>query len=79
MLQDLEPIRSILIAGERVCAEVYALAMPDGDSEVRDLDTLGDASCSACFLFRRKGQYVEKWVDTTIFDAFLTLLLVNPV
>jgi hypothetical protein len=77
--QETEPIRSILIAGERTCTEVYAWAMPDVDVEVCDLDTLGDMSRSACLLFSAKGDYWRNGVDTAIFDALLTLLPVNSV
>ncbi|KAF8492751.1 hypothetical protein F5888DRAFT_1927417 [Russula emetica] len=79
VLQGIEPIRSILIAGERTCTEVYAWSMPDVDVKVCDLDTLGDMSRSACLLFAAKGNMWRNGVDTAIFDALLTLLPVNSV
>ena len=77
VLQDIEPIRSILTAGERTRAEVYAWAVPDADVEVLDLDTLGDMSHSACLLFSAEGNKWRSGVETTIFDALLTLLPVD--
>ncbi|KAN0102366.1 hypothetical protein V8E52_005581 [Russula decolorans] len=79
VLQDTEPIRSILIAGERTCAEVYAWATPDADVEVWNLDTLRNVSRSACLLFAAKGNMWGNGVDTAIFDALLTLLPVDSV
>jgi hypothetical protein len=79
VLQDIKPIRSILIAGERTCAEVYAWAMPDVDAEVCDLDTLGDTSRSASLLFSARGKKWRNGVDSAILDALLTLLPVNSV
>ena len=41
VLQDIEPIRSILMTGERRCTEVYTWTVPDVDVEVCGLETLG--------------------------------------
>ena len=79
VMQDNKPIRSILIAGERTCAEVYAWATPDADVEVCDLDTLRNMSRSACLMFAAKGNNWRNGVDTAIFDALLTLLPVKSV
>ena len=79
VLQDIEPIRSILIAGERRCTEVYAWTMPDVDVEVCGPETLGDMSRSASFLFSARGDNWRYGVNTAIFDALLTLLPVNSV
>jgi hypothetical protein len=79
VLQDIEAFRSILIAGERRCTEVYAWAMPGADVEISDLVTLGDKARSACFQFAAKG---DKWghgVESAIFDAILTFLPVDSV
>jgi hypothetical protein len=77
VLQDIEPIRSILIAGERTCADVYGWAMPDADVEIYGPATLGDLSRSTCLTFSAKGNMWRNGVDTAIFDALLTLLPVN--
>jgi hypothetical protein len=79
VLQDIEPIRSILIAGERKCTEVYAWTRPGADVNVCGLDTLDDVSPSACLLFAARGDRWYHGVDTAIFDAFLTLLPMNSV
>jgi hypothetical protein len=76
---DIEPIRSILLAGERMCAEVYAWAMPDADAEISYPGTLGDMSSSACFVFTAGGDKWRNGVDSTIFDAILTLLPANSI
>jgi len=77
VLQDIEPIRSILIAGERTCAEVLTWTMPGADVKVCGLDTLDDMSRSACLMFAAKGNMWNCGVDTAIFDALLTLLPMN--
>lgn len=79
LLQDIEPIRSILIAGEQTYTEVYAWAMPDSDVEICDPDTLGHMSRSACLMLAAQGDKWRYGVDTAIFDALLTLLPVNSV
>jgi hypothetical protein len=83
VLQDIEPIRSILIAGKRTCAEVCAWAMPDADLEadveICDPASVDNMSCSACLMFSATG---DKWrigVDTAIFDALLTHISLNSV
>jgi F-box-like len=78
-LQDIEPIRSILIAGERKCAEVLTWTTPGADVKVCGPDTLKDMSRSACLLFSAKCDYWNYGVDTAIFDALLTLLPMNSV
>ena len=42
VLQDIEPIRSILIAGERKRTEVLTWTTPGADIKVCNLDTPGD-------------------------------------
>jgi hypothetical protein len=79
VVQDIEPIRSILIAGERVCTEVLAWTTPGADVKVCGPDTLEDMSRSACLLFSAMGNSWRNGVDTAIFDALLTLLPVNSV
>jgi hypothetical protein len=79
VLQDIEPIRSILIAGERTWTEVHAWTMPHVDVEVCDLHTLGDISRSACLQFSAHGYNWSYGVDSAIFDAFLAVLPVNSV
>ena len=79
VLQDIEPIRSILISGERTRAEVYAWAMPNADVRVCGPETLGDMSRSACLQFSARGKNWRNGVDNAIFDALLTLLPVNSV
>ncbi|KAI0281233.1 hypothetical protein BGY98DRAFT_959374 [Russula aff. rugulosa BPL654] len=79
VLQDIKPIRSILIAGERTCAEVYAWAMPDADVKICDPETLGHMSRSACLLFTAKGDKWRNGVDSAIFDALFTHLSVDSV
>ena len=79
VLQDIESIRSILIAGERTCAEVYAWVIPDADVKIHDPATLRDTSRSSCLMFAAKGDKWRNGVDTAIFDALLTLLPMNSV
>ena len=79
VLQDIEPIRSILIAGERQCTEVDAWSIPDVDVEVCDLDTLHDMSRSACLQFSAHGHNWRNGVDSAIFDALLAVLPMNSV
>ena len=79
VLQDVEPIRSILIAGETSFAEVVTWTMPGADVKVCGLDTLVDMLPSACLLFAAKNDEWNYGVETTIFDALLTLLPMNSV
>jgi hypothetical protein len=79
VLQDIEPIRSILIAGERKCAEVLTWTTPGADVKVYGPDTLKDMSRSACLLFTAKGNKQNYGADTPIFDALLTLLPMNSI
>ena len=78
-LQGTEPLRSILISGERTSAEVVAWTMPDADVKVCDPDTLFSASVSARLMFAATGINWHYGADTAIFDALLTLLPVNSV
>jgi hypothetical protein len=79
VLQDIKPIRSILIAGERKRAEVLTWTTPGADIKVCGPDTLGDMSCSACLQFAAEGNIWNYGVDTAILDAILTLLPMNSV
>jgi hypothetical protein len=77
VLQDIEPIRSILIAGERMCSEVVTWTRPGTDVKVCGPDTLRDMLPSACLMFAAKGNTWNYGVSAAIFDALLTLLPVN--
>ena len=79
VLQDIEPIRSILIACERGCTEVVTWAEPGADVKVCGPDTLVDMASSACFLFSAKAHEWRRGMETAVFDALLTLLSVNSV
>ena len=79
VLQDIEPIQSILIGGGRKCTEVGTWTTPGADVKVCVLDTLDDMSHSACFLFVATGDRWNYGVDTAIFDALLTLFPINSV
>jgi hypothetical protein len=79
VLQDIEPIRSIRIAGGRECTEVVTWTTPGADVKVCDPDALDDMSRSACLLFAVKGDEWDSGVDTAIFDALLALLPMNSV
>ena len=78
-LQGTEPLRSILITGERTRAEVVAWTTPDADVKVFDSDTLSSASVSACLMFAATGMNWQNGTDTAISDALLTLLPVDSV
>ena len=78
-LQRTEPLRSILITGERTRAEVVAWTTPDADVKVFDSDTLSSASVSACLMFAATGMNWQNGTDTAISDALLTLLPVDSV
>jgi hypothetical protein len=69
-----DPLLSILL---RKRAEVLAWTMPDAD-DVHDLDNLFTASVPAPLKFAATGDW-DYGVDTTIFDALLTLLPVDSV
>jgi hypothetical protein len=79
VLQDVEPIQSILIAGERKCTEVLTWTTPGTDVKVSEPDTLDMMSRSACFLFSVPGSNWNYGVDAAIFDALLTLLPLNSI
>ena len=49
VLQDIEPIQSIFIAGERGCTDVVTWAAPGAYVKVCGPDTLGDMASSASF------------------------------
>jgi len=77
-LQDNKPMRSILIAGERRSTSVLTWATPGVDVKVCGLDTLGDMTRSARFLFTVEGS--QKYgVSTTFLDTLLTLLPMNSI
>jgi hypothetical protein len=78
-MQDKEPLRSILISGERTRAEVAAWTTPEADVKVCDPETFFKASVSARLTFAATGDSWRNGVDTMIFDALLTLLPVDPV
>jgi hypothetical protein len=78
-LQDTEPLRSILISGERESAEVLAWTLPEADVKVCDSDTLLSASVSARLMFVATGIGWPQRTDTAIFDAFLALLPMKSV
>ena len=77
VLQDIEQIRSIMIAGERTCSEVVTWTTPGADVKVCGPDTLRDMLPSACLIFAAKGNTWDYGVSAAIFDALLTLLPVN--
>jgi hypothetical protein len=78
-LQDAEPLRSILVSGERTRAEVLAWSTPNTDVKVYGPATFVSASVSARLMFAATGKDWLEGVDTVIFDALLTLLPVNSV
>jgi hypothetical protein len=78
-LQGTEPLRSILMTGERTRAEVVAWTTPDADVKVCDLDTLLSASVSARLMFAATGINWQSGADTTIFDSLITLLPMDSV
>jgi hypothetical protein len=81
VLQDIEPIRSILIAREGWDNEVLTWTTPGADGDVKACGPaiLDDMSHSTCFLFAAKGVFWNDGVDAAIFDALLTLLPTNSV
>ena len=79
VMQDIEPIRSILIAGERKRTEVLTWTTPGADVKVCDLDTLSDMSGSACLQFSATSNSWCYGVDNAIFDELLSLLPMNSV
>jgi hypothetical protein len=68
-----------LISGERTRAEVLAWTIPDADVKVYDLGTFFIASASAPLVFSATCSYWDYGVETTIFDALLTVLPVDSV
>jgi hypothetical protein len=79
VLQDIEPIRSILIAGERKWSEVVTWTMPGADVKVCGPDTLRDMLPSACLMFSANGATWDHGVSAAIFDTLLTLLSMKSV
>ena len=79
VLQDIEPIRSILIAGERRCAEVLTWTAPGTGPKVRVPNTVDDMSSSTCFLFAANCHHWDYGVDIAVFDALLPHLPMNSV
>ena len=79
VLHDIEPIRSILIAGERRRTEVLTWTTPSADVKVCGPGNLNDMSRSACLLFVAKGDEWDYGVDSAIFDELLTLLPMDSV
>ncbi|KAI0281206.1 hypothetical protein BGY98DRAFT_1094968 [Russula aff. rugulosa BPL654] len=79
VLQDIEPIRSILVDGDRWLgySEVLAWTTPGADVKFCGPTILDDMSSSACFLFTAKSAPWNYGVDDTIFDALLTLFPTN--
>ena len=79
VLHDIEPIRSILIAGERKYTEFLTWTTLGADVEVCGPDSLidSDVSLSACLQFAADGNKWKYGVDTAICDALLTLLPIN--
>jgi hypothetical protein len=80
VLQDIEPIRSILIGDKGRDTEVLTWTTPGADVNIDGPAIQDNTSRSACFMFAAQGN--DKWhigVPTAIFDALLTLLLLNSV
>ena len=72
--QNIEPIRSVLIASERKVTNVLTWTTPGADIKVCNRDTLDDMSLSARLSFTA---HHCNGMDTAIFDAFFTLLPMN--
>jgi hypothetical protein len=77
--QGAEPLRNILICGERKRAMVVAWTMSDTDTKASVPNTLFRASGASCLLFSATCGSWNHQMTTAIFDAFLTLLPVNSV
>ena len=80
-LQDIKPIRSILLEDRGTDTKVVTWTTPGADVKAYGLDDLVDMSRSACFLFAARG-YRNGWkcgVNTIIFDALLTILPMNSI
>jgi hypothetical protein len=75
--QDTEPLRSILISGEKTRAEVFVWTVPDVDVEVRDSITLLGSALSARVFFSATGRGWVQGTDTVIFDALLAALPID--
>ncbi|KAF8492741.1 hypothetical protein F5888DRAFT_1891578 [Russula emetica] len=78
VLHDIEPIRSILIAGKRMYTDVLAWTTPGAEVKVCGPDALLEMASSACLVFGAKGNWNYR-VNAAIFDALLTLLPINSV
>jgi F-box-like len=72
--QDTEPLRSMLIMGERMRAEIFAWTVPDADVESRDSIT---SALSARVFFSASGKNWVQGTDAVIFDALLAALPIN--
>jgi len=72
--QDTEPLRSILISGERAYAEMVAWAEPDADSGIRDPITMLRASASARVVFLTKNWDWPSGTASVFLDELLTEL-----
>ena len=80
VLQDIEPIRSILIGDKGRDTEVLTWTTPGADVNIDGPAIQDNTSRSACFMFAAQGN--DKWhigVPTAIFDALLTLLPLDSV
>jgi F-box-like len=77
--QDIEPLRSILISGERGYAEMVAWSVPDVDSRVCDPPTMIEASASARVVFLTKNYEWRFGTDSLIFDDLLTHLPLDSI
>ena len=78
-LQDTEPLRSIMINGDRTHAKVYAWTVADADLEDCNPTMLFGTSIPTRLSFIARGIYWHPGVNIGIFDALLTLLPVNSV
>ena len=71
-MQDVEPLRSILIDGKRDRIEVLAWTTPDADLKFCNSKLSVRESVPACFKFAATGSLWHDEVDIAILDAFLT-------
>ena len=78
-LQDTEPLRSIMINGDRTHARVYAWTMADADLDDGDSTFVFGALFPPRLSFVAEGIRWHPGVDIGIFNALLTLLPVNSV
>jgi hypothetical protein len=79
VLQDIKPIRSVLLAGERMHIEILTSTTPGADVKVCGPGCLSSRSPSVCLMFTADAHEWDDGVDITIFDALLTLLPMNSV